>query len=277
MKKIAVLLATYNGSARIEYLLNSLVCQTYTSFNVYVHDDASTDNTLSIIEKYKNGQKGNLTISILNDICKRGAKGSFMWLLENVESDYYMFCDQDDFWLPFKIEQSVQLIERLEKENFNKPICVHTDLAVADTNYNIIATSLWTQSRVIPKILEHKDFIQVFNCVTGCSMIFNRLAKKCALPMNPLAPMHDFWVAYQVLANNGILTHLPSSTILYCQHGNNVVGANKVGLQYVLNKFRLKKLFKKNVETYKLMHQLSNISWLKYFGFKLYFEIRRFF
>jgi len=276
MKKIAVLLATYNGAEHLKTLLNSLSCQSYKDFEIYVHDDYSTDNTIDIIQEYQKRTQ-SCTITILKDTERRGAKGSFMWLLENVESDYYMFCDQDDFWLPFKIEQSVQLIERLEKENFNKPICVHTDLAVADTNYNIIATSLWTQSRVIPKILEHKDFIQVFNCVTGCSMIFNRLAKKCALPMNPLAPMHDFWVAYQVLANNGILTHLPSSTILYCQHGNNVVGANKVGLQYVLNKFRLKKLFKKNVETYKLMHQLSNISWLKYFGFKLYFEIRRFF
>ena len=277
MKKIAILLATDNGASHVENLLNSLWCQTYTAFNVYIHDDASTDNTLSIIEKYNQGLKGKLNITILNDVCKRGAKGSFMWLLENVDANYYMFCDQDDLWLPYKIEQSVHWIERLENENPNKPICVHTDLAVADTNYNIVAKSLWKQSRVIPKILEHKDYIQVFNCVTGCSMIFNRLAKKCALPMNPLAPMHDFWVAYQVLANNGILTHLPFATILYCQHGNNVVGANKVGLQYILNKLRLNKLFKKNIEAYKLMHKISNISWLKYFSFKFYFEIRRFF
>ena len=272
--KIAILLCTYNGEKYLQTLLNSLLLQSYPFFYVYIHDDGSADGTVSIIKHYSE-KKSNIVF--MKDSVRRGAKQSFMWLLQNVDADYYMFCDQDDLWLPYKIELSVQLIEKLEKDNPQKPICVHTDLAIADTNYNIIAKSLWKQSRVIPRILEHKDFIQVFNCVTGCTMIFNRAAKKCAIPMNPYAPMHDFWVAYQVLANNGILTHLPLSTILYCQHGNNEVGANFVGWRYILKKFRLKKLLKDNIEAYKVMHRISNISLLKYFSFKLYFEVRRFF
>ena len=169
MRTVAVLLATYNGGLRIKTQLQSLLYQSYQDFDVFVHDDCSTDDTIPIIEDFvRTNISFNLTI--LKDTHKRGAKGSFMWLLQNVEAKYYMFCDQDDLWLPNKIEQSVNLIEQLEHENHEKPICVHTDLAIADGFYNIIAKSLWDKSKINPNILEDKDYIQVFNCVTGCTM-----------------------------------------------------------------------------------------------------------
>ena len=271
MKKVAVLLATYNGGIRLKVLLDSLLGQSYREFKIYVHDDLSKDNTLSLINEYKDSK-----IIVLKDFVNRGAKGSFMWLLENVTADYYMFCDQDDFWLPHKIEQSVYKMEILEKDHPDSPICLHTDLAVVDANYNIIKKSLWKLSKVKPRILENKDYIQVFNCVTGCTMIFNQRAKECALPMNDLAPMHDFWVAYQTLAHGGILTHIPYSTILYCQHGSNEVGANNVGISYILKKIiHIKKIIFENIECYKLMHQISGISWCRYLYCKISFEIRR--
>lgn len=273
MKRIAVLIATYNGGLRLKFLLDSLLGQSYREFKIYVHDDFSKDNTLSVIENYTN--KG-LNIEVLEDTYKRGAKVSFMWLLEKVDADYYMFCDQDDLWLPNKIYQSIHFIYNIEKENPDKPICIHTDLAVADANYNVISKSLWKQSKVKPIILENKDYIQVFNCVTGCTMIFNQRAKECALPMNDLAPMHDFWVAYQTLVHGGILTHIPYSTILYCQHGSNEVGANNVGISYILKKIiHIKKIIFENIECYKLMHQISGISWCRYLYCKISFEIRR--
>ena len=273
MKKVAVLLAMYNAEVFVENLLNSLLYQSYRDFDVYVHDDISADNSRVIIKDY--GKRAHF-IHFLEDGTKRGAKGSFMWLLQNVDADYYMFCDQDDLWLPNKIRQSVEYIEKLEKEHPGRPVCVHTDLAVADANYNIIAKSLWKQSRVKPNILEDKDYIQVFNCVTGCTMIFNQQAKECSIPMNEAAPMHDFWVAYQTLVHGGVLSHLPYSTILYCQHGNNEVGANDVGIKYIFKKFSdVTAVYKNNVEKYKQMHQISGISWMRYLYCKITFEIRR--
>lgn len=273
MKRVAILLATYNGCRYLETLLNSLFNQSFTEFNIFIHDDNSMDGTVSYVKEFI---KGKNNVFILEDNCNRGAKASFMWLLEKVEADYYMFCDQDDLWLPNKIEQSVEKLKELEEENPNKPICIHTDLAVADANYNIVSKSLWKQSRVKPAILEDKDYIQVFNCVTGCTLIFNQLAKECALPMNDLAPMHDFWVVYKTLDHGGILTHLPYSTMLYCQHGNNEVGANDVGYYYVFYKLKhIKKIIQENVEKYQVMHQISGISWRRYLYCKVSYEIRR--
>lgn len=272
MKRIAVLLAAYNGEKYIRRLIDSLCQQSLRNFTIYIHDDGSLDSTMEIINSYNDER-----IHLLHDTQHgRGAKGSFIWLLENVEADYYMFCDQDDFWLPHKIEQSVYKMEVLEKDHPDIPICLHTDLAVVDANCNIIEKSLWELSKVKPSILENKDYIQVFNCVTGCTMIFNQKAKECSLPFNEISPMHDFWVAYSTLANGGILSHLPYSTVLYCQHGDNEVGANDVGIKYIFNKLsQISNIYFENIEKYKVMHQISGISLRRYLFCKINYEIRR--
>lgn len=53
MKKVAVLLATYNGEKFLEEQINSLINQTYTNFDIIIRDDGSRDQTLKIIEKYE--------------------------------------------------------------------------------------------------------------------------------------------------------------------------------------------------------------------------------
>lgn len=270
--KVAVLLATYNGARYIKRQLDSLCQQSYSDFSIYVHDDGSSDDTINIISNYNDDR-----IHIMTDSkCRMGAKKNFVWLLEHVEADYYMFCDQDDLWLPFKIEQSLDFIKKIERDNPRRPVCIHTDLAVADENYNVISQSLWKQSKIKPGFLENKTYIQVFNCVTGCTMMFNNRAKECASPFNENAPMHDFWVPYQTMAHNGILTHLPVSTMLYCQHGNNTVGANDVGFRYVRNKIKgIFEVIKQNRETFMIMHKISGISWLRYIWCKVSYEIIR--
>lgn len=274
MINIAILLATYNGSERLKVLLDSILNQTFCAWTLYIRDDGSTDDTVAICNKYAEEHNN---IFIKEDETKhRGAMGSFIWLLENVEADYYMFCDQDDLWLPNKILQSFEFLKGIEIENPNVPICIHTDLAVSDGYYNVISKSLWKQSRIKPSYLENIDYIQVFNCVTGCSMMFNHKAMECAFPFNDISPMHDFWIVYQTLAHGGILSHLHASTILYCQHGDNEVGANNVGVRYIIDKIKkLPHIIKENKEKYKVMHEISGISFYRYMKCKLIYEIVR--
>lgn len=273
---LSILLATYNGAKRLPILLNSLVAQSYHDWIVYIHDDGSTDDTIRICEDF---QKQDNRIIILHDSVKhRGAKNSFMWLLEHVEADYYMFCDQDDLWLPFKVQQSFNYIKKLESQFPTKAICIHTDLAVCDENYNIKNSSLWKCSKVIPSLQERIDYMQISNCVTGCTMIFNKKARDISLCMPQYIPMHDFWVAFSVVKSEGYLGHLCNSTILYCQHANNVVGANNVGYRYIYQKLsNLKKVYDDNVSQYKIMHCISGISTMEYLWKKVVFEFMRIF
>ena len=102
---IAIILCTYNGEKYIETQLQSLQNQTYKDIEVFIHDDGSTDSTIRIIESFI--AKNSLRCIIMHDEIKhRGAGPSCMWALDNINADYYMFCDQDDFWLPNKVEHT---------------------------------------------------------------------------------------------------------------------------------------------------------------------------
>ncbi len=107
MKKIVVLLSTYNGEKYIGQLLDSLKEQTWPDIELFIRDDGSTDNTVSLIESY--ADQLNLTL-IRGE--NAGYKKSFYWLLENCpDADYYAYCDQDDIWLPHKLSRAVKHLE----------------------------------------------------------------------------------------------------------------------------------------------------------------------
>ena len=271
---LAILLATYNSGLRLCTQLNSIISQTYKKWNLFIHDDGSTDETINIIRKY---QSKDNRIHLLEDNLKgRGAKGSFIWLLEKVEADYYMFCDHDDLWLPNKIEISLSAIQIESLKYPQKSVCFHTDLAVCDKDYNVLSQSLWTQSKIKPKVLEKFKYLQIFNCVTGCTMIFNQKAKEVALPFHSKAPMHDWWIAYCVLKNNGILKHINKSTILYCQHGTNEVGAINANSKFVINKIKnIREVYQKNKEHYLFLKELGTISLYKFIINKIRYEFIR--
>ena len=271
--KIAILLATYNSGNRLCIQLNSILNQTYTKWNLYIQDDGSTDNTKSIIKDYV---KKDDRIKFLENDKKEGAKGNFISLLKKIEADYYMFCDQDDLWLPNKIEISLSTIYEEELKFPQKAICYHTDLAVCDKDYNIIFHSLWKQSKIKPKILEKFNYLQIFNCVTGCTMIFNKRAKEVSLPFNSKAPMHDWWIAYCVLKNNGILKHINKSTMLYCQHGTNEVGAINMNSRFILNKIKnIQYVYRKNKEHYLFLKELGTMSLSQFIINKIRYEFIR--
>jgi rhamnosyltransferase len=97
---IAILLATYNGGQYLMEQLDSLLQQTCQEWTLYIHDDGSTDNTYDILREYS--QKHS-NIYVLEYESQRGAMGNFLSLLQRVEADYYMFCDQDDVWLKQKV------------------------------------------------------------------------------------------------------------------------------------------------------------------------------
>ena len=126
---IAILMATYNGEKYLGEQIDSLLAQTYKDWHLYIHDDGSTDNTNAILQEY--AQKHS-NIHVLEYESQRGAMRNFLSLLQRVEADYYMFCDQDDVWLKEKVELSFEEMKRQEAACQGKPIIVYTDLYVTD-------------------------------------------------------------------------------------------------------------------------------------------------
>ena len=108
MKKIDILLATYNGEKYLQEQIESILNQTYTDFRLLISDDASTDNTIKIIEEYAKKDKRILTFVQKENL---GVIKNFEFLLNKVENEYFMFSDQDDIWMKEKIEKSLAKIE----------------------------------------------------------------------------------------------------------------------------------------------------------------------
>lgn len=274
LNKIAILLATYNSQNFLEEQLESLYNQTIIDWVLYIRDDGSSDDTLNIIQTYK--ERYSNIIHYVDSKKGLGAMKSFLALLEYVEADYYMFCDHDDVWLPSKIELSLDKIIKTELEYPELPVIVHTDLKVVNKNLKVINQSFWQMSAIKPNIIEDTEFIQVFNCVTGCTMIFNNYVKKLAFPFVDETPMHDWWLALQTLKTGGIVKHIDVPTILYRQHGNNEVGARNVSISYFINKITsLKNTVQGHSQHIKFLKKINGLSAIQYYYYKLYYTILR--
>jgi rhamnosyltransferase len=107
MEKIDILLATYNGEKYVREQIESILHQTYTNFNLLISDDVSKDSTVSILKEYE--QKDS-RVKVFVQEKNLGYIRNFEFLLKQVTSNYYMLSDQDDFWLPEKVEKSYKKI-----------------------------------------------------------------------------------------------------------------------------------------------------------------------
>ena len=116
---LAILMATYNGEEFIREQINSILNQTYKNWKLIIHDDGSTDNTVDIIKEYTK-KYPNKIILIEDNIKCNGAKENFSHLIKiaykNFNFDYILFSDQDDIWLPNKIEVSLSKIQEMENK-----------------------------------------------------------------------------------------------------------------------------------------------------------------
>lgn len=273
---IAVLLATYNGGKYIWEQLESLFQQSCKLFHLYVRDDGSSDDTLKIVEQFHEMFPDKVTI--LKDSQKhRGAAKSFMYLLENVDSEYYMFCDQDDIWLPEKIEKTFARMNDIEKVITEKgtaakkvPILVATDLGVVDEQLNLLSYS-FNKDLKIDVFRRHPELICVRHVVTGCTMMFNRATKQASLPMSPRATMHDEWIALCVHFKGGVISIIDDSPILYRQHTSNTLGAEQARKGFfarAIARAGQKQFF----QVAKLLHKDFGLSYLKFLMYKILYS-----
>lgn len=226
-------MATYNGEKFIEAQIRSLLNQTYQNWRLIVRDDGSTDKTVHILEAYKKQFPGKM--SILESREHLGACLSFGELLRHSTADYAMFCDQDDIWLPEKIEMSFKGMLRLEaKYGKEKPLLLYTDLTVVDKELNVVAKSFWEYEELNPDNTTINRLL-VQNVVTGCTTIMNKKLKDLSIPIPPEAIVHDWWTAL-VASVFGHIDYISVPTVLYRQHDRNDVGAKKRGFLEALKK-----------------------------------------
>lgn len=249
---IDILLAAYNGEDYISNQIKSILNQTYLDYKLYIRDDLSTDTTKAILSFYaKNFPRIVQIVDLHNKHHRLKINGNFSKLLEYSTSNYIMFSDQDDVWLPNKIKMSMnKMLEMENKYGKDKPLLVHTDLKIVDCNLNTISSSFWKYQNLNPKQGKNLGRLLLQNVVTGCTMMINKPLKNLVLPIPSEAIMHDWWIAL-VAVTFGKVDYIKTPTVLYRQHDNNDTGAKKWGIQYVINRVlnrnQIKEYFYKTV------------------------------
>ncbi|GHV38164.1 hypothetical protein FACS1894187_16560 [Synergistales bacterium] len=213
---IAILLATYNGEKFLREQLDSLLAQTYQNWTCYIHDDGSTDSTVKIITKYADNSDKFI---VLDYPPQGGAKENFFSMVRKADAPYIMFCDQDDVWLPEKIEKTLNRMRHID--DADRPACVFTDMKFVGVDLNIIHESLYHDAT-----RQEFSFKSVFFCgaAWGCSMMINKNLADYARKVEPRnISSHDTFCACVALSD-GVASFIPEPTSLYRRHGKNLSG-----------------------------------------------------
>lgn len=275
-RPVAILLSTYNSAKYLSEQLDSLISQSYTDWTLYVRDDGSTDSTLDILSSYT--QRCNRIVIYEDHLSNLGAAKSFMTLLSEVESDYYMFCDHDDIWLPNKIMVEMGYIVELARVHPSVPLLIGTDLNVVDCECRMISSSLFQYAKVpIDRILANRRYLFVVNPFVGCTLLFNSAAKKVSFPLDDDIVMHDWWIALKV-NESGFCDIIERSTLLYRQHLSNVIGTQPVvnSFGYWIRKIsRIYSSIIVNKRNLKMLKKLHYCSFAEYIVLKIKYLLIR--
>jgi len=106
MEKISIILPVYNGSNFLKKTINSILNQTYQDFIIYICNDASTDNSLDIINEINSNK-----IKLFNNKKNLGLSKTRKKIIRYAKGDYLAFIDQDDIWNKKKLEVQIKILQ----------------------------------------------------------------------------------------------------------------------------------------------------------------------
>lgn len=255
---VDILLATYNGAKYLSEQLDSIIAQNFKSWHIIVRDDLSSDNTLEILKNYASNFPGRITI-VTDNHGNIGIKQNFSYLMQLSNAPYIMFCDQDDIWLPNKVNLTLQLMQHAEKiKPYGVPILAHTNLQVVNSRINLIDKSFWHFQNIDPKY-NSLNRLLLQSTITGCTVMVNKPLLKLALPIPNNCIMHDWWIGL-VATSFGFITYSYTPTVLYRQHSNNTIGAQAWSVKYIISR-----IFSKNNYSSDTTFQQADCFYAEYF------------
>lgn len=213
MGNCSVVMATYNGAKYISEQLDSIFAQTLVPDEIIIVDDCSVDNTWEILNEYA---YCNPKIKLYRNNVNLGVVKSFEYALTLSSGEFVALADQDDYWLPNKLELLIK--------NIGANWLIHSDAYIVDANLNVINKSY---NKLKPYHDNSLNMYLMRNNVTGCTVLLHRSLLKLALPFTPNVIMHDHYLALCARFCDK-LTYLDLPLLKYRQHNQNVVGSGEV-------------------------------------------------
>lgn len=223
--RCSIALSTYNGAAYLKKQLDSLLAQTRPADEIIVSDDASTDNTLEIINAYCAAHP-QISWKILTSEQNQGFRKNFLRALTHCSGDLIFLCDQDDIWMETKLERTEQIFKA-----HPQILSLVSDFRTIDANDNPLnpqanAENLWVSDRVFyaetkPAQISLREMLGR-NQGQGCAMALRREIAQEYIALN-VVWTHD-WIINLLAAMHGGLYYTDEQLICYRLHGSNAIG-----------------------------------------------------
>lgn len=209
--KVSVAMATYNGEKYLREQLDSLYSQTRVPDEIVVVDDRSTDKTKEILEEYHLKKGLRFFINERN----LGVNQNFEKAIRSCTGDYIAICDQDDVWMPHKIETSLKKIMEIED---GKPACVSSQSYGVDKNLKIINR----KHKIKEDTSGFKATVLQKGVCQGCSLMFNRHLVNILKDIPRDGIVYDYYIGL-VAAATGHKYNIAEPLMYYRHHSNNVI------------------------------------------------------
>lgn len=224
--KVSIALSTYNGESFLNEQLNSILNQSRLPFEVQIGDDGSTDRTKLIIEDF--AKKAPFKVVLHCNLHRLGYGSNFIQTALRCDGDWIAFCDQDDVWLPNKLERYVDFIIRYH----------HSDLTMVTHSAKVVNTNLSDIGYKIPSEAENRITPPLGRPLDwgplGCTQIFKKSILSIANSNNRFPTLHknidpfphDFWCG--LVANAlGSTAFINEDLLLYRRHNFTASSAGK--------------------------------------------------
>lgn len=209
---ISVCLATYNGEKYLEEQLASILPQLGSDDELIISDDGSTDRTLAIIDGYADQDQ---RIKFFTGP-GRGVIANFEFAVNQSQGEYIFLADQDDVWLPEKVQTTLAYFQTHRQIEL-----VISDLVIVNEQLEVIEPSYFAYRHV--KLGFFHNIVK--NKYIGAGMAFRSSLKTRILPIPSKVPMHDMWIGLiAAYRNKSALITQPLT--LYRRHSDNASEIN---------------------------------------------------
>ena len=222
--RFSVAMCTYNGARYLSEQLASIAAQTRPPDELVICDDGSTDGTVEVIAGF--AASSRIPVQFHSNTIRLGTTKNFEKAIALCHGDYVALCDQDDVWLPSKLEMIEAEFDRASDVGL-----VFSDGEVIDETGGAAGYTLWEKLPFLPaerrRLQGRKaiDDLLAGATVTGATMAFRARFKDLILPIpDDLPIIHDAWIAILLAAVSKVVP-LDSPLIKYRQHGGQQVGS----------------------------------------------------
>ena len=205
---ISVALAAYEGERYIEEQLRSILPQLSENDEIIVSDDKPGGMTEKIVRRIAAEDPRVVYVQGHG----KGVAANFVNAIRHCKGDKIYLCDQDDVWLPDKVQRVTEAFDS------GATLVLH-NAYVTDEELNIKETSFFALRGSRPGLLHNL----VKNSYMGCCMAFDRELLKKIMPMPKAVPMHDQWIGL-IGEIYGKPAFLDVPLLHYRRHEGNVTG-----------------------------------------------------